>query len=791
MTHEVSRRHILQGTAALTFAGLLTGGFAPMAQAAEAATPADLQALRERWVDQITGRLLIDPADPDFKAAIASQDRAVAKSVSLLAPRPGKMGVFTDAPFSSEAQMVTSYKRLAQMATAWATPGSQYEGSAALLAQILGALEDGNTYIYNDGQAEHGNWWSWEIGTPKALADTLAVLGGNVSPDLIARYCAAIDHFIPDPTKQFPDSRGKILSEGANRVDICQAIIMRSIVGGDTARLAAAISALSPVWQYVTSGNGFYADGSFVQHTTIPYTGTYGVVLLGGLAKLFSLLGGSDHAVSDPSRTILFNTVEDSFAPFMHDGLMMDSVRGRAISRTQERGFDDGAITIEAVLWLARGVDAATCDRWRSLCKGWVARNKYSNPLVGASIPRTALLKELATSAPRAAAETPGHKFFPGMDRSVFRGKGWAAALGLSSRRTTWYECGNGENNRGAQTGSGMTYLYAGDQGHFDDDFWPTANLSRLPGITVDTTPLPPKVEGEWGAATPHNEWTGGVTLDGIGAVGMHLIGPGGTGLQARKAWFHTADMVVALGADITTASGAAVESIVEHRNLGAAGGQAITVDGRPHTAAAGTQVRYSRPRWAHLEGTGGYLLLGEGDLTVLREQRTGAWRDINTGGTPDIVSRQYATLLFEHGAAPSGAAYAYALLPGASAGDTAKAAGKSAPKVLRNDKAGQGLELDKKTTAALFWAPGTVGNLTADGPACVLFHGSPGQGVLAVSDPTQTAASVTVTIRDVRYRRINSTVGATLSVDRQGGVIVTIPTAGLLGRTVEVTLHG
>ncbi len=787
MTLQPSRRHILQGTAALTLAGLLTAGFTPLAQAAETAAPADLDALRERWVDQITGRKLIDPADPDFAAAIASLDRAVAKSVSLLAPRPGALGVFTDAPFSAEAQMVTSYKRLAQMATAWATPGSAYQGSPLLLGQILGALEDGNTYIYNDGQEEYGNWWSWEIGTPKALADTLAILGNHVGAELVAKYAAAIDHFIPDPTKQFPDSRGKILSEGANRVDICQSIIVRSIVGGDTARLAAAIAALSPVWQYVTSGNGFYADGSFVQHSTIPYTGTYGVVLLGGLAKLFSLLGGSDHAVSDPSSTILFNTVEDSFAPFLHDGLMMDSVRGRAISRTQERGFDDGTITIEAILWLARAVDAATATRWRALCKGWVARNTYSTPLAGASIPRTALLKELAASA---AAEAPGHSFFPGMDRSVYRGKGWAAALGLSSRRTTWYECGNGENNLGAQTGSGMTYLYAGDQGHFDDDFWPTANLSRLPGITVDTTVLPPKVEGEWGAATPHNEWTGGVTLDSAGAVGMHLIGPGGTGLQARKAWFYSRDMVVALGADIHTASGADVESIIEHRNLGAGGGQAITVDGLAHHAAAGTPVRYSRPRWAHLDGTGGYLLLGDGELTVLREQRTGAWKNINTGGTPGAVTRQYATLLFEHGTAPAGASYAYALLPGASAKDTAKAAGKDVPKVLRNDGVGQGVELGKQTTAALFWAPGTVGTLTADGPACVLFTGNPGQGELAVSDPTQTADSLTITLQGARYRRISSSAAATLSRDAAGNTTLTVPTAGLLGATVEVRLH-
>lgn len=789
MTHGLSRRHILKGAGALTFAGLLAGGFGPLAQAAQAATESDLEALRERWVDQITGRKLITAGDPDFAASLAALDNAVAASVALLLPAGSRVQVFSDAPFAADAQIVTTYKRLAQMATAWATPGSSHEGSTALLGHVLAGLQDGNTLIYNAAQKEYGNWWSWEIGVPRALGDALAILGSHVPADLLGRYMAAVDHFIPDPTKQFSDERGKILSEGANRVDICQGIIVRSIVGNDPARLAAAAAALSPVWQYVTSGNGFFADGSFVQHSTIAYTGTYGLVLLGGLAKLFSLLGGSAHEVSDPSRNILFKAVEDSFAPFLHNGQMLDSVRGRAISRAQERSYDNGDGAIEAILWLARAVDPATARRWQGLCQGWIERNAFEKPIKGASIPRTALLKDLAAAGVAPIAETPGHSFFAGMDRSVFRGDGWAAALGLCSNRISWYECGNGENNLGGQTGSGMTYLYTGKADHFDDDFWPTANLSRLPGITVDTTALPPKVEGEWGAKTPKNDWTGGVSLGNAGAAGMHLLGPGGTGMRARKAWFFGPGMVVALGADIHTNSGARVETVVEHRNLGATGGQAITVDGAAHTAPAGTPVVHGGAAWAHVEGTGGYLLLGSQALTVLRERRQGSWKQVNTGGPATPTEREYATLLLDHGTAPDAAGYAYALLPGSSAKDTAKAAGK-APRVLRNDAVGQGVEFGGKECAAVFWAAGTVGTLTADKAACVMFAGNPGQGTLAVSDPTQAAGSVSVTISGTKYRRITAGEGATLGLDAAGNTVVTVNTAGLLGRTVEVGLH-
>ncbi len=789
MTHGPTRRHILHGASALTFAGLLAGGFAPLAQAAQTATAPQLDALRERWVDQITGRKLITAGDGDFAASLAKLDAAVSDSVAKLLPVGSRIQVFADAPFSSDVQMVTTYKRLAQMATAWATPGSLHECNAGLLQHLLAALEDGNTLIYNMGQLEFGNWWNWEIGVPRPLGEALSILGSHVPADLLGRYMAAVDHFIPDPTQQFSAERGPILSEGANRVDICQGIIIRSIVGNDPLRLAAAINALSPVWQYVSSGNGFFDDGSFVQHSTIAYTGTYGLVLLSGLSKLFSLLGESDHAVSDPSRDILFKTVEDSFAPFLHNGQMLDSVRGRAISRTQERSYDNGHMAIESILWLARAVDPATAKRWRGLCQGWISRNSFEHPIVGASIPRTALLKDLAAARVAPIAENLGHSFFAGMDRSVYRGNGWALGLGLCSNRIAWYECGNGENELGAQTGSGMTYLYAGKADHYDDDFWPTANLAKLPGTTVDTTVLPRRVEGQWGAITPKNEWTGGVSLGRTGAVGMHLIAPGGTGMAARKAWFHSPDMVVALGADIHTASAASVETIVEHRNLGAVGGPAITVDSGSAATAVGSPSVHQNPKWAHLAGTGGYLFLGDEALTVVREQRTGTWKNVNAGGPADAIQREYATLLIDHGTQPDQASYAYALLPGASAKDTEKAARK-APRILRNDEVGQGVEFGKLEAAAVFWQSGTVGALTASGPACVLYAGNPGQGRLAVSDPTQSADSVSVTIAGTKYGRITAGSGATLSLDAAGNTVVTVSTAGLLGRTVEIGLH-
>lgn len=790
MDSQLSRRSLLKGAGALSLAAAIGAVFTPMADAAATASPADLEALRQRWVDQLTGRTEIVGGDADFTRAIAGLDTAVQASVSLLVPDAGtRTQVFSDTSFTVDSQIVTVYKRLAQMATAWATPGSGFKDDAALLQSILAGLRDGHRLVYNAGQAEFGNWWSWEIGTPKSLTDAMSIVREHLTGAEIADYCAAIDHFIPDPTMQFPDSRGRILSEGANRVDICQGIIVRSIVGGDTSRLAAAIAALVPVWQFVTSGNGFFRDGSFIQHSTIAYTGTYGVVLLGGLAKLFSLLGGSSYAVTDPSRQILFDRVEASFAPLVYNGQMMDSVRGRAISRQTEGSHDDGTVTIEAILWLARAVDPATAARWQSIALGWIQRNTYSSPLASASIPRTALVKQLLGSKVTAAPEPVGHTFFPAMDRAVHRGNGWASSLGLSSRRMTWYECGNGENNTGYHTGDGMTYIYGPGGGEFDDAFWPTANLNRLPGITVDTTVLPPKVEGEWGAKAPQNEWTGGVTGAGYGAVGQHLIAPGSTGLSARKSWFFSHEFIVALGSDISTGSSATVESIVEHRNLGATGTNALLIDGKPAATVAGTAETHAGAKWAHLEGVGGYLFLDEAPVQALRESRSGSWKDINKNGTAQQLTRNYVTLYIDHGTNPRGAGYGYVLLPGATAVETAAAARQRVGSILRNDAAAQGIKY-KKTTAANFWSAATVGNITAAGPASVLSWEAPGVLKMAVSDPTQTAEHITLTVSGTRFRQVKSAAEVTLTRNTEGSLTLVIPTAALAGQSVELQLN-
>lgn len=748
------------------------------------AAPADFAALRAKWAADLTGGAGLDPTDPDYAAALARLDTAVQAALAKLDRTTTRTLVFTDYPLTQDPSVANTYVRLEQLATAWATPGSQYYGNAALLTDLQSALESMDQLIYNPATKEFGNWWSWEIGATRPLASTMVLLYDELAPATRERYCAAIDHFVPDPYWMFPTER-RVLSTGANRVDLCQAIIVRALITEDEAMLTHARDGLSETWQYVTSGDGFYRDGSFVQHTWVAYTGTYGHVLLSGIGKLLALLANSPWAVTDPKRQILFDSVAKSYLPVVHDARMMDFVRGRAVSRYNASDHTDGYTAAEAILRLARGVDPALAAQWRSAVAGWLQGDTFGNMLSGATIPRVSLVKSLqgVTSKP----ESGGHTLFASMDRSIHRRNGWAYSISMASRRIAYYEPGNGENEQGYHTGSGMTYLYDRDNGQYADEFWPTVDRYRLPGITVDKLPLPPKAGGEWGAARPPTAtWVGGSTLDGYAAIGQDLEGPVSP-LKARKSWFCLDEYVVALGAGITGTSGHPVETVVENRNLHSAGTNALTVDSVRRVPELGNTASITKARWAHLDGVGGYVFPNGTDLQLKREARTGAWRDINTGGPTTPITRRYLTMWLNHGTDPTAASYSYLVAPGASAARTKQLSQSPDFLVLRNTAKAQAV-LHKTLTLVNFWQPDRVADLEAATPCSVIRRISGREIRLAISDPTQLATTVRIQIHLPALKVAQADEGVTTRQTVRS-TEVTVDVTGAAGASRYVTL--
>ncbi|GIG69556.1 polysaccharide lyase 8 family protein [Phytomonospora endophytica] len=744
---------------------------------------ADFTALRARAAELLTGGAF-DPADPAYTAPLAVLETGAATVSASLVRDPARELLFADLPnlTTTIANVSLSYRRLRTLAVAWATPGTRFTGDTATLDDVLGGLDLLYTKGYNETKPETGNWWFWEIGNPRALMDICVLVHDHLGAERLAAATRVVDRFVPDADRR---TNAPTLSEtGANRADKAVIVALRGIVGAGAEKLALARDGVSDVrdggrntlLDYETAGDGFYSDGSFIQHTSIAYTGTYGNVLLSSLSFILRLLTASSWEVTDPKRTVIFDAIERSFAPLMHDGLMLDCVAGRAVSRQTAGNHAWGNDTITGSLLLAESAPEPYASRFRALAKSWIEQ-RTAVPYLGAAslavLPRA--LAVVGDDTIRPAERLLGHTVFADMDRVLHRRPRWTFALSLSSKRIATYESGNGEHPRGWFTGDGMTYVYDRDQTHYSDAYWPTVDAQRLPGTTVDTLP---RAHFSGSVSRPATSWAGGVELGGAGAAGMDLAAWGCT-LRAKKSWFGLGDAVVALGAGITSTDGRAIETIVDNRNLHAAGTNRLTIDGRRQPGDQGWTETFDEVSHAHLAGVGGYVFPGGASLHALREERTGSWRDINdgadTGGSPDPVTRRYVTLWFDHGADPAGADYAYILLPGADSDETRRHALTRPIRVLANTAAVQAVSTRDGLLAANFWQGATVGDLASDGPASLMIRRSRGRIEIAVSDPSRTATTVTIDLPHAVASVLSADETVTVTPGTRGRIAVAV----------------
>lgn len=758
MSIDLHRRTFLTGTAAA--AGLAGAAAIGLPTGPAAADDDPYGQLRQRWYDATTGGD-IDATDPDYAAAIDRIDAGAKSARGKLDTSADRTQVFTDVPLDdASANVTTTYKRLSAMTMAYVTGGAALHGDADLLDEIVAGLATVHDNAYNGTHPIDDNWWDWQIGSPKLVNDICVLLYDKLPDERIAQTIAAIDHFVPDPTKMFPLGHEET-STGANRVDECQVVLIRGILDADADKIVQARDALSDVFAYVTSGDGFYRDGSFVQHTHVAYTGTYGLVLLGGMAGLLSLLAGSQWEVTDPNRQILYDAVQTTYAPVVFDDQMMDTVRGRSVSRSSESEHSDGHNAVLGILLLASGVDADTAAGWRAMCAGWLDRDAFDDPLAKMSVPEIARIKQLrADTSVKPKPEPVRHNLFAQMDRAVHRRDGWAYAIAMCSERIAYYEYGNGENVRGWHQGEGMGYLYLrGDNAQFADEFWPTVDPYRLPGTTVDSQPLADGVGGDFGTALAPTSFAGGAVVDDTYAViGQDLAGFGST-MRARKSWFCLDGFVVALGGGITGGSGHPVESIVENRNLHKDGTNTLRINGLRQPTRQGWSAEHRGVRWAHLDDVAGYVFLGRpARLQAMREERTGRWRDINSGGSTSQVTRRYVTLWLDHGSAPDSAHYAYLLAPGASMVRTAQLAIDPGVQVVANGAAAQAIRVPRLgLLAANLFTAGTMHarggpSITVDAPASVLLRAAGRRLSVSVADPTHHADRIRVRVGPHRF---------------------------------------
>ncbi len=709
----------------------------PIAEVQAAGEPGqaadEFDTLRIKWREMLTGGTSYDLSDPKIAAAINRTTATAQSNWDSMDKSVGRTYLWSDLSSTTiSAQVTSAYTRLRSMATAYCTYGSSLQNDSALLADIISAMDWMYTNRYNENKSKYDNWWDWNIGAALPVNDITVLLYDTLTQSQVTNYMNAVDKFAPTPSMT-----------AANRVWLSTVVGVRGVIVKDGAKIAAARDGLSDTLTLVTKGDGFYADGSFIQHNRFAYTGGYGIGYMGNIGNLMYLLSDSTYEVTDPNKQNVFKWVYDAFEPLIYKGAMMDMVRGRELSRSYKNDRITANEAIRAIIRLSQFASSQDAAAYKAMVKYWLESDPDSF-YIDASVEMTAIANEILRDSNVASrGEVIRYKQYPSMDRVVHLRPGFGFGISMFSSRIYNFENANSENQRGWHTGDGMTYLYNSDLSQFSDAFWPTVNSYRLPGTTV--------LQNSQQTAVKNStmNWVGGTDILGTyGVTGMNLQ-PYQKNLTAKKSWFMFDDEIVALGSDIDSADGIPVETVVENRMLNSSGNNALTVNGQAKSSVLGWSESMPGTDWIHLAGNNsdsdiGYYFPDKAKVDGVREARTGAFSDIDkrAGASTTEYTRNYLNLWLDHGINPANAGYSYVLLPNKTSSQVGSYAQNPDIEILRNDEEVQAVkEKELNIIGANFWndTPATAGIITSNKKAAVMTKEETGKSMeVSVSDPTQ-----------------------------------------------------
>lgn len=324
-----------------------------------------------------------------------------------------------------------------------------------LIKKAIRNLRTLNSY-YQKIDSYSDNWWNYEIGIPKDILRQIRLMYEYMDINLIFELLDDIYRMVPN--YQYIINRHKNrkqeLAKGANYIDILEIYLWRKYFSGDLRNIEKAHIDLYAETNYVTTGNGVYQDGSFIDHDYVAYTGSYGEVYLKGIIKIIVLLNVSG-VKTDLMNERIDRYIKKGFIPFMYHGIVFDSVRGRAVSRE---------------VYSSRYIYNSYEEIFNSF---------YD--VLGLERPNYLTL---------------GNYAFDRMKRYLIKREDYTIALALSSEDVQTHECINGENINSWYYGLGAVYYHFKDLDLYKTGYYPTVKSKYVSGVTNTSIPLKSDMDG-------------------------------------------------------------------------------------------------------------------------------------------------------------------------------------------------------------------------------------------------------------------------------------------------------
>ncbi|HCY7819431.1 TPA: polysaccharide lyase 8 family protein [Staphylococcus aureus] len=649
----------------------------------------DYEKLKKTWLDVNYGYDQYDENNQDMKKKFDAKEKEAMKLLDDMKTDTNRTYLWSGAENleTNSSHMTKTYRNIEKIAEAMRHKNTVLKTDKNKL-KIKEALDwmHKNVYGKNPSQKVDDltknrkgqttpknnslNWWDYEIGTPRALTNTLLLMDDMLTKDEMKNYSKPISTYSPSSDKILSSVGESEDAKGGNLVDISKVKLLESVIEEDVDMMKKSIDSFNKVFAYVQDSatgkgrNGFYKDGSYIDHQDVPYTGAYGVVLLEGISQMMPMIKESPFKTSQDNAT-LSNWIYEGFMPLIYKGEMMDLSRGRAISRENETSHTASATVMKSLLRLSDTMDDSTKAKYKQIVKTSVESDlSYKQTDYLNSYSDIDKMKSLmADSTISTNGLTQQLKIYNDMDRVTYHNKELDFAFGLSmtSKNVARYESINGENLKGWHTGAGMSYLYNSDVKHYRDNFWATADMTRLPGTTTLNDMPSTNTKND-------NSFVGGTKLNNkYASIGMDFENQDKI-LTAKKSYFILNDKIVFIGTSIkSTDSSKNPVTSVENRK---ANGYKLYKDDIEITTS---DVNAQETHSVFLESNDtkkniGYHFLDKPKITIKKESHTGKWSDINKSQKSDDKTDGYYEVTQKH--SNSDNKYGYVLYPGLSKDD-------------------------------------------------------------------------------------------------------------------------
>ncbi|CAL6023397.1 hyaluronate_lyase [Hexamita inflata] len=570
------------------------------------------------------------------------------------------------------------------------------------------------------------------------------LLGNDVPQDLINKLINNSRYYQPNSThngpigmqsnpQHFPKPT-QIPNTGGNLAGTTMIVFLRGIITRNQSETDEAFATIPLILEIAKSYDGFYADGSFIQHTVVPYTIGYGLGLMGNVVDFISLLiGQSVYDIWATNIAYIFQAAIKSYSPLLYNGQLLLITNGRMVSSNP---FSGAKALLGYLSYLSEcdGGDDQI-ETIKNIIKYHIV---YGKPYVDHSKEQGQLInKDIMYKLEANESIIPIDHFklynFASMNRIVQKRPNYCFSLALRSYRIAGFEANSISNLKGWYSGDGMEYLIMKNQRQYID-FWPTVDSYQLQG-TTETVAI------RYSEDVPNRQlnnakFVGGASLDNIGSIGFEFINYDKS-LKYNKSWFMFDDQIVVLVSGFESDleyKTTFVNHILENLT------QQVSVDNK--TIASSVITDCNNAQQVFIQGVNNqdnlaYYFLTPVNLKIVKETRTGKPSDVETTASKTEISRSFVKAYIYNATQ-----LAYIIFPNA---NTSTLIQSNNCTVLSNTGSFQAVKSENFVLGNVFAGVQTVENFTFSSPVSFVLNRTGSKIVLSVSDPTQQSSLIRV----------------------------------------------